>query len=85
MHDLKKLYPNSSYWLGSLKGKCDIKVDPKIPTVHAMRKILIESKEAIAKELDYLEEQHKLTLHYGVNSNLSKEAKKRGLSMLRSR
>ena len=33
----------------SLKGECDIKFDPKIPTVHAMRKILIESKRSHIK------------------------------------
>ena len=51
MEDLKKLYPNSSDRLGSLKGAYNIRVDP------ARRKVPIESKEAIDKELDYLIEE----------------------------
>ena len=55
MEDLKKLYPNSFDRLGSLKGAYNIRVDPSVkPATHARRKVPIESKEAIDKELDYL-------------------------------
>ena len=56
--DLKKLYPNSFDRLGSLKGAYNIRVDPTVkPVTHARRKVPIESKEAIDKELDYLIEE----------------------------
>ena len=56
--DLKKLYPNSFDRLGSLKGAYNIRVDPTVkPATHARRKVPIESKEAIDKELDYLIEE----------------------------
>ena len=55
MEDLKKLYPNSFDRLGSLKGEYNIRVDPTVkPATYARRKVPIESKEAIDKELDYL-------------------------------
>ena len=55
---LKKLYPNSFDRLGSLKGAYNIRVDPTVkPATHARRKVPIESKEAIDKELDYLIEE----------------------------
>ena len=55
MEDLKKLYPNSFDRLGSLKGAYNIRVDPTVkPATHARRKVPIESKEAIDKELHYL-------------------------------
>ena len=58
MKDLKKLYTNSFYRLGSLKGAYNIRVDPSVkPATHARRKVPIESKEAIDKELDYLIEE----------------------------
>ena len=58
MEDLKKLYPNSFDRLGSLKGTYNIRVDPTVkPATHARRKVPIESKEAIDKELDYLIEE----------------------------
>ena len=58
MEDLKKLYPNSFDRLGSLKGAYNIRVDPTVkPATHARRKVPIESKEAIDKELDYLIEE----------------------------
>ena len=58
LEDLKKLYPNSFNRLGSLKGVYNIKVDPTVkPVTHARRKVPIESKEAIDKELDYLIEE----------------------------
>ena len=58
MKDLKKLYPNSFDRLGSLKGAYNIRVDPTVkPATHARRKVPIESKEAIDKELDYLIEE----------------------------
>ena len=58
MEDLKKLYPNSFDRLGSLKGAYNIRVDPTVkPATHARRKVPIESKEAIDRELDYLIEE----------------------------
>ena len=52
VEDLKKLYPNSFDRLGSLKGEY-IRVDPTVkPATHARRKVPIESKEAIDRELD---------------------------------
>ena len=58
MEDLKKLNPNSFHRLGSLKGAYNIRVDPTVkPATHARRKVPIESKEAIDKELDYLIEE----------------------------
>ena len=62
MEDLKKLYPNSFDRLGSLKGAYNIRVDPTVkPATHARRKVPIESKEAIDKELDYLIEEEMIT------------------------
>ena len=62
MEDLKKLYPNSFDRLGSLKGAYNIRVDPTVkPATHARRKVAIESKEAIDKELDYLIEEEIIT------------------------
>ena len=62
MEDLKKLYPNSFDRLGSLKGAYNIRIDPSVkPATHARRKVPIESKEAIDKELDYLIEEEIIT------------------------
>ena len=62
LEDLKKLYPNSFDRLGSLKGAYNIRVDPTVkPATHARRKVPIESKEAIDKELDYLIEEEIIT------------------------
>ena len=62
MEELKKLYPNSFDRLGSLKGEYNIRVDPTVkPVTHARRKVPIESKEAIDKELDYLIEEEIIT------------------------
>ena len=62
MEDLKKLYPNSFDRLGSLKGAYNIRVDPTVkPVTHARRKVPIESKKAIDKELDYLIEEEIIT------------------------
>ena len=62
MEDLKKLYPNSFDRLGSLKGAYNIRVDPTVkPATHARKKVPIESKEAIDKELDYLIEEEIIT------------------------
>ena len=62
IEDLKKLYPNSFDRLGSLKGAYNIRVDPTVkPATHARRKVPIESKEAIDKELDYLIEEEIIT------------------------
>ena len=62
VEDLKKLYPNSFDRLGSLKGAYNIRVDPSVkPAMHARRKVPIESKEAIDRELDYLIEEEIIT------------------------
>ena len=62
VEDSKKLYPNSFDRLGSLKGAYNIRVDPTVkPATHARRKVPIESKEAIDKELDYLIEEEIIT------------------------
>ena len=62
MEDLKKLYPNSFDRLGILKGAYNLRVDPTVkPATHARRKVPIESKEAIDKELDYLIEEEIIT------------------------
>ena len=62
MEDLKKLYSNSFDRLGSLKGAYNIRIDPSVkPATHARRKVPIESKEAIDKELDYLIEEEIIT------------------------
>ena len=62
IEDLKKLYPNSFDRLGSLKGAYNIRMDPTVkPATHARRKVPIESKEAIDKELDYLIEEEIIT------------------------
>ena len=62
VEDLKKLYPNSFDRLGSLKGAYNIRVDPTVkPVTHVRRKVPIESKEAIDKELDYLIEEEIIT------------------------
>ena len=62
VEDFKKLYPNSLNRLGSLKGAYNIRVDPTVkPATHARRKVPIESKEAIDKELDYLIEEEIIT------------------------
>ena len=62
VEDLKELYPNSFDRLGSLKGAYNIRVDPTVkPATHARRKVPIESKEAIDKELDYLIEKEIIT------------------------
>ena len=61
VEELKKLYLNSFDRLGSLKGEY-IRVDPTVkPVTHAGRKVPIESKEAINKELDYLIEEEIIT------------------------
>ena len=62
VEDLKKLYPNSFDRLGSLKGAYNVRVDPTVkPATHARRKVPIESKDAIDKELDYLIEEEIIT------------------------
>ena len=62
VEDLKKLYPNLFDRLGSLKGAYNFRVDPTVkPATHARRKVPIESKEAIDKELDYLIEEEIIT------------------------
>ena len=87
MEDLKKLYPNSFDRLDSLKGAYNIRVDPTVkPATHARRKIPIESKEAIDKELDYLIEEEIIMeqvepTNMGLFSDLSEEAKWRSEGM----
>ena len=62
VEDLKKLHPNSFDRLGSLKGEYNIRIDPTVkPATHARRKVPIESKEAIDRELDYLIEEEIIT------------------------
>ena len=62
VEDLKKIYPNSFDRLGSLKGAYNIRIDPSVkPATHARRKVPIESKEAIDRELDYLIEKEIIT------------------------
>ena len=62
VEDLKKLYPNSFDRLGSLKGEYNIRIDPTVkPAMHVRRKVPIESKEAIDRELDYLIEEEIIT------------------------
>ena len=62
VEDLKKLYPNSFDRLGSLKGAYNIRIDPSVkPATLARRKVPIESKEAIDRELDYLIEEEIIT------------------------
>ena len=59
VEDLKKLYLNS---FDILEGEYNIQIDPTVkPATHAKRKIPIESKEAIDKELDYLIEEEIIT------------------------
>ena len=62
VEDLKKLYPNSFDRLGSLKGAYNIRIDPSVkPAMHARRKVSIESKEAIDRELENLIEEEIIT------------------------
>ena len=50
--DLQVLYPNSFDCIGDMQGEYDIKVDPTVPPVqHGRRKVPIEYKEEIEKEL----------------------------------
>ena len=47
----------------------DVKVDPNVPPVlHARRKASIKFKEAIEKELDYLEKEDIITPQIGATS-----------------
>ena len=60
VHEYKD--PNSFDRLGSLKGAYNIRIDPSVkPVTHARRKVPIESKEAIDRELDYLIEEEIIT------------------------
>ena len=75
VEDLKKLYPNSFDRLGSLKGAYNIRVDPTVkPAMHARRKVPIESKEAIDRELDYLIEEENHALKAFLQIHLTHEA-----------
>ena len=87
VEDLKKLYPNSFDRLGSLKGEYNIRIDPTVkPVMHARRKVPIESKEAIDRELDYLIEEEIITEQveptpWGLISDIPHEAKRRSKGM----
>ena len=87
VEDLKKLYPNSFDRLGSLKGAYNIRIDPSVkPATHARRKVPIESKEAIDKELDFLIEEEIITEQVEPTPWVSsvtfpEEAQRRGKSM----
>ena len=51
--DLQTLYPNSFDRIGDMSGKYDIKTDPHVPPVqHRRRKVPIEHKAEIKKELN---------------------------------
>ena len=87
VEDLKKLYPNSFDRLGSLKGAYNIRIDPSVkPATHARRKVPIESKEAIDRELDYLIEEEIITEQveptpWVSSVNVSEKAKRGRTSM----
>ena len=50
--DLQALFPNSFDCIGDMQGEYDIKTDPTVPPVqHGRRKVPIEYKEEIEKEL----------------------------------
>ena len=50
--DLQALYPNSFNCIRDMQGEYDIKTDPTVPPVqHGRRKVPIEYKEEIKKEL----------------------------------
>ena len=50
--DLQALYPNSFNCIGDMQGEYDIKTNPTVPPVqHSRRKVPIEYKEEIEKEL----------------------------------
>ena len=65
-----------------MKGAYNIRVDPTVkPVTYARRKVPIESKEAIDKELDYLIEEEIITEQveptpWGLFSDISEEAKR---------
>ena len=51
--DLQTLYPNSFDRIGDMSGEYDIKTNPSIPPVqHGRRKVPIEHKAEIEKELN---------------------------------
>ena len=50
--DLQALFPNSFDCIGDMQGEYNIKTDPTVPPVqHGRRKVPIEYKEEIEKEL----------------------------------
>ena len=50
--NLQALYPNSFDCIGDMQDEYNIKVDPTVPPVqHSRRKMPIEYKEEIEKEL----------------------------------
>ena len=50
--DLQALFPNSFDCIGNMQGEYNIKTDPTVPPVqHGRRKVPIEYKEEIKKEL----------------------------------
>ena len=79
--DLQALYPNSFDCIGDMQGEYDIKVDPTVPPVqHGRRKVPIEYKEEIEKELaEMVHQNHHQTdrAHtVGQQSDVSKEGKR---------
>ena len=60
--DLQALFPNSFDCIGDMHGKYDIKTDPTVPPVqHGRRKVPIEYKEEIEKELAEMVQQGIIT------------------------
>ena len=60
--DLQALYPNSFDCIGDMQGEYDIKTDPTVPPVqHSRRKVPIEYKEEIEKELAEMVHQRIIT------------------------
>ena len=56
--DLQVLFPNSFDCIGDMQGEYDIKTDPTVPPVqHRRRKVPIEYKEEIEKELAEMVQQ----------------------------
>ena len=68
--DLQALFPNSFDCIGDMQGEYNIKTDPTVPPVqHGRRKVPIEYKEEIEKELAEMVRQgiitSRLSPHHG--------------------
>ena len=60
--DLQALFPNSFDCIGDMKGEYNIKTNPTVPPVqHRRRKVPIEYKEEIEKELEEMVWQRIIT------------------------